>query len=150
MFIMKKIFITIGLSLFLIPATLVHSASIVDASMPQVLASSMPSMLNQKQQLIFKIANLEVMEAMESIRYRQDSPRIKSLRSQREMSLKELRKIDSTDQRREIKKVRSRIAKQEIKSLQEQIRTRSLRFSKNSPQIVILKDQITTLRKLSS
>jgi hypothetical protein len=72
------------------------------------------------------------------------------LRSQREMSLKELRKIDSTDQRREIKKVRSRIAKQEIKSLQEQIRTRSLRFSKNSPQIVILKDQITTLRKLSS
>jgi uncharacterized protein involved in exopolysaccharide biosynthesis len=147
---MKISLITIGLSLFLIPATLVHSGSIVTASTPQVLASSMPSMLNQKQQLIFKIANLEVMEAMESIRYRQDSPRIQSLRNQRETSLKELRKIDSTDQRQEIKKVRSRIAKQEIKSLQEQIKTRSLKFSKNSPQIVILRDQITTLRKLLS
>jgi uncharacterized protein involved in exopolysaccharide biosynthesis len=147
---MKKPFITIGLSLFLIPATLVHSASIVTASAPKILASSMPSILNQKQQLIVKIANLEIIEAMESLRYRQDSPRIQSLKDQRKMSLKELRKIDSTDQRQEIKKVRSRIAKQEIKSLQEQIKTRSLKFSKNSPQIVILRDQITTLRKLLS
>jgi uncharacterized protein involved in exopolysaccharide biosynthesis len=142
--------ITIALSLFIIPATLVHSASIITASTPQVLASSMPSMLNQKQQLIFKIANLEVMEAMELVLYRPDSPRIKSLRNQRTMSLKELRKVDSVDQSQEIKKVRNRIAKQEIKGLQEQIKTKSLKFPKNSPQIVILRDQITTLRKLLS
>jgi hypothetical protein len=147
---MKISLITIGLSLFLIPATLVYSASIVTASAPKILASSMPSILNQKQQLIVKIANLEIIEAMESLRYRQDSPRIQSLKDQRKTSLKELRKIDPTDQRQEIKKVRSRIAKQEIKSLQEQIKTRSLKFSKNSPQIVILRDQITTLRKLLS
>ncbi len=147
---MKKSLLPIALSVLLIPLSVAYSSSIATALPSQILASSIPSSLNQKQQLIVQAANLEVMEATESSLYRQDSPRIQYIKSQQRIVAQKLRKIDPTDHSKQIRLVRNQIVKQEINSLEKQIKTRSLKFSKNSPQIMVLKDQIANLRKLIS
>lgn len=151
---MKSSLITIALSLTLIPVNLCYSVGQAEAatiaSTSQIVASSMPSSLNKKQQLIFQVANLEVMEAMESAIYRQDHPRIQYIKNQRKTVIQRLQQIDPTDQRKQIRLTRNRIVKQEVASLEKQIKTRSLRFSKNSPEIMVLREQITNLRKLTS